>query len=242
MIFFVLTGGFIGTFSNLLIPLQIGARDMASPLINMLSYWFFFLAGAIMFASLFIDTGPAASGWTSYPPLSALPQATRGSLDGMTFWIVSMVFFIVSTLLGSLNYIVTVINLRTQGMLMRRLPLTVWAQSFTAILSLLTFPVLFSCLLLLFFDRTFFTNFFMTDIFIGGHALSYSGGSPILFQHLFWFLGHPEVYIVIFPAFGIFSEILPTTRANLFLDIRPMVSSIFLLLILSFIVWAYHSS
>ena len=234
MIFFVLTGGFIGTFSNLLTPLQIGARDMASPLINMLPYWFFFLAGAIMFASLFIDTGPAASGWTSYPPLSALPQATRGSLDGMTFWIVSMVFFIVSTLLGSLDYIVTVINLRTQGMLMRRLRLLYGRNVYCDFK-----PADFSCVFLFaapVFDRTFFTNFFMNDIFIGGHALSYSGGSPILFQHLFWFLGHPEVYIAIFPAFGIVSEVL-SINAQTYFWISGHGILHFLILILSFMVW-----
>lgn len=240
MIFFVLTGGFIGTFSNLLIPLQIGARDMASGFINMLSYWFFFISSVVMFCSLFVEAGPASSGWTSYPPLSALPQATQGAGLGMTLWIFSIFLFIISTLLGSLNYIVTVINLRTSGMWMKRLPLTVGAQFFTAILSLLSFPVLMACLLLLLCDRMLHSNFFLSEIYIGGAALSYVGGSPVLFQHLFWFLGHPEVYIAIFPAFGIVSEVISTNARKPIFGYPAMVASIFLILLLSFVVWAHH--
>ena len=141
IVFFVLTAGLSGTFSNLLIPLQVGARDMASPLLNMLSYWFFFLAGAIMFASLFLSTGPFSGGWTAYPPLSALSQASAGSGAGMTMWTVSLVFFVVSVLLGGINYVTTVLNLRTKGMTMWRLPLTIWAFFITAILGILSFPL-----------------------------------------------------------------------------------------------------
>ncbi|HEY8401863.1 MAG TPA: cbb3-type cytochrome c oxidase subunit I, partial [Cytophagaceae bacterium] len=202
MVFFVLTAGLSGTFSNFLIPLQIGARDMASGFLNMLSYWFFFASSVLMFISLFVETGPASGGWTIYPPLSALPQAVSGSGVGMTLWLVSMALFIVSTLLGGINYITTVINLRTKGMSFLRLPLTIWAFFITAIIGLLSFPVLFSAALLLIFDRSFGTSFFLSDIYINGEALIYEGGSPLLFQHLFWFLGHPEVYIVIIPALG----------------------------------------
>jgi cytochrome c oxidase subunit 1 len=146
MVFFVLTAGLSGTFSNLLIPLQIGARDMASGFLNMLSYWFFAASSVVMVSSLFVETGPASGGWTVYPPLSALPQAMPGSGAGMTLWLVSMTLFIAGSLLGSLNYIVTIINLRTKGMSMDRLPLTIWAFFVTAILGVLSFPVLLSAL------------------------------------------------------------------------------------------------
>jgi cytochrome c oxidase subunit 1 len=165
MVFFVLTAGLSGTFSNYLIPLQIGARDMASGFMNMLSYWFFFLSSAIMFISLFISTGPASGGWTIYPPLSALPQAMSGSGLGMTLWLVSMVFFIASTLLGGINYVTTVINLRTEGMTFTRLPLTIWAFFITAIIGILSFPVLVAAVLLLVFDRSFGTSFYLSDIY-----------------------------------------------------------------------------
>jgi cytochrome c oxidase subunit 1 len=208
MVFMVLTGGLSGTFSNLLIPYQIGARDMASGFLNMLSYWFFFLSSVFMLSAFFIETGPASGGWTVYPPLSALPQAMEGSKLGMTLWLVSMSLFIVSSLLGGLNYIVTILNLRTKGMSMTRLPLTIWAFLVTAILGVLSFPVLLSAALLLIFDRSFGTSFYLSDIYIGGQALEQTGGSPILYQHLFWFLGHPEVYIIILPALGLTSEII----------------------------------
>ena len=240
MVFFVLTAGLSGTFSNLLIPLQIGARDMASGFMNALSYWFFFLSSVIMVASLFVQSGPAAAGWTVYPPLSALPQAMPGSGAGMTLWLISMTFFIVSSLLGSLNYIVTVLNMRTKGMSMTRLPLTIWAFFVTAVLGTLSFPVLLSAALLLMFDRMFGTSFYLSDIFIGGEVLSYSGGSPVLFQHLFWFLGHPEVYIILLPALGISSEIIATNSRKPIFGYRAMVGSILAIAFLSFIVWGHH--
>lgn len=240
MVFFVLTLGFSGTFANFLIPLQIGARDMASPFLNMLSYWVFFTSSVIMFLSLFIETGPAGGGWTIYPPLSVLPQAVPGSGLGMTLWLVSMALFIISTLMGGLNYISTVINLRTRGMSFSKLPLTVWGLFMTAILGLLTFPVLFAAVLLLIFDRSFGTSFFLTDIYIGGEALSNMGGSPLLFQHLFWFLGHPEVYIAILPAFGIVSEIISTNARKPIFGYIAMVISMFVILVLSVLVWAHH--
>lgn len=240
LVFFVLTAGLSGTFSNLLIPLQIGARDMASPLLNMLSYWFFFLAGAVMFASLFLSTGPFSGGWTAYPPLSALPQASSGSGAGMTLWLVSMVFFIVSVLLGGINYITTVLNMRTKGMSMWRMPLTIWAFFITAILGLLSFPVLASAAFLLMFDRNLGTSFFLSEIFIGGEALEYAGGSPILYQHLFWFLGHPEVYIIILPAMGMVSEVMSVHARKPIFGYKAMVFSIMAIGFLSFIVWAHH--
>ncbi len=240
MVFFVLTAGLSGTFSNFLIPLQVGARDMASGFMNMLSYWFFFLSSIIMFASLFLETGPAAAGWTIYPPLSALPQAISGSGMGMTMWLVSMVFFIVSQLLGGVNYVTTVINLRTRGLSMSKLPLTIWAFFLTAILGILSFPVLLSAALLLVFDRSFGTSFFLSDIYIAGQALHNQGGSPVLFQHLFWFLGHPEVYIVIMPAMGMVSEILSTNSRKPIFGYRAMIGSLIGISLLSFVVWAHH--
>ena len=241
MVFFVLTGGLSGTFSNLLIPLQIGARDMASGFLNMLSYWFFFISSVLMLVSLFVETGPANAGWTIYPPLSALEGAISGSGMGMTLWLLSMTLFIVSSLLGSLNYIVTVLNLRTKGMKMTRLPLTIWAFFVTAIIGVLSFPVLVSGVVLLLMDRIFGTAFYLSDITLqSGEMLDATGGSPILFQHLFWFLGHPEVYIVLLPALGITSEIISTNARKPIFGYRAMIGSILAIAFLSFIVWGHH--
>ena len=240
MVFFLLTGGLSGTFSNILIPLQLGARDMATGFLNMLSYWFFLVSSLIMLYSLFISTGPAMAGWTIYPPLSALPQAMSGSGTGMTLWLLSMAIFIAGSLIGSLNYIVTVINLRTQGMTMTRMPLTIWAFFVTAILGVLSFPVLLSAALLLMMDRLAGTSFFLSDIIVGGEMLANHGGSPILFQHLFWFLGHPEVYIVLLPALGLSSEIIATNSRKPIFGYKAMIGSILAIGFLSFIVWGHH--
>ena len=240
MVFFLLTAGLSGTFANFLIPLQIGARDMASGFLNMLSYWFFFLSSCIMFGSIFIETGPASGGWTIYPPLSALPEAMPGSGLGMTLWLLSMTLFVVSSLLGGLNYVVTIINLRTKGMSMLRLPLSIWALFVTAILGVLSFPVLVSAVLLLMADRLLGTSFYLSDIFINGQVLDYHGGSPILYEHLFWFLGHPEVYIVLLPALGLSSEIIATNSRKPIFGYRAMVGSILAIGFLSFIVWGHH--
>ena len=240
LVFFVLTAGLSGTFSNLLIPLQLGARDMASPLLNMMSYWFFFLAGLVMFISLFISTGPFSGGWVAYPPLSALPQASSGSGAGMTLWTFSLILFVVSVLLGGINYITTVLNLRTKGMSMWRMPLTIWAFFVTAILGLLSFPVLFSAFMLMIFDRSMGTSFYLSEIFIGGAPLDNVGGSPILYQHLFWFLGHPEVYIIILPAMGLVSEVMSVHARKPIFGYKAMVFSIMAIGFLSFIVWAHH--
>ena len=227
LIFFVLTAGLSGTFANLLIPLQIGARDMASPFLNMLSYWIFFLASVVMVSSLFVQTGPASGGWTVYPPLSALGDAMDGSKIGMDLWLISMALFIVSQLLAGLNYVTTILNLRTKGMSMTRLPLTIWALLFTAILGILSFPVLLSAAILLLFDRNLGTSFFLSDIVVAGKILPNEGGSAILYQHLFWFLGHPEVYIIILPSMGIVSEILSVNSRKPIFGYLAMVGSLF---------------
>ena len=240
MVFFLLTGGLSGTFSNMLIPLQLGARDMASGFLNMLSYWFFFISSLLMLVSLFVESGPAMAGWTIYPPLSALPQAVSGSGLGMTLWLFSMTIFIASSLIGSLNYIVTVINLRTQGMSMTRMPLTIWAFFVTAILGVLSFPVLLSAALLLVMDRLAGTSFYLSDIIVGGEMLANHGGSPLLYQHLFWFLGHPEVYIVLLPALGLSSEIIATNARKPIFGYKAMIGSILAIGFLSFIVWGHH--
>jgi cytochrome c oxidase subunit 1 len=241
LVFCVLTAGLSGTFANFLIPLQIGARDMASPFMNMLSYWFFFAASIVMLSSLFVETGPFSGGWTAYPPLSALGDASPGSKSGMDLWIISMALFVVSSLLGGLNYIATVLNMRTKGMSMTRLPLTIWALFFTAILGVLSFPVLLSGFILLIFDRNFGTSFYLSDIFINGvGALPNEGGSAILFQHLFWFLGHPEVYIILLPAMGMVSEIMSVNSRKPIFGYMAMVGSLFAIAILAFLVWAHH--
>ena len=240
LVFWVLTAGLSGTFANFLIPLQIGARDMASGFINMLSYWFFFAATIVLLISLFVETGPASAGWTVYPPLSALPEAIPGSGLGQDLWLIAMTLFIVSSLLGGLNYIVTILNLRTKGMSMSRLPLTIWAIFITAIIGVLSFPVLLSCSLLLVFDRSFGTSFYLSDIIIGGEALHHTGGSPILFEHLFWFLGHPEVYIILLPALGIVSEVMSVNSRKPIFGYKAMVGALIAIAFLSFIVWGHH--
>jgi cytochrome c oxidase subunit I len=240
LVFFVLTAGLSGTFANLLIPLQIGARDMASPFLNMLSYWFFFMASIVMISSLFVTTGPAAGGWTMYPPLSALHDAGDGSKIGTDLWLISMALFIVSSLLGGLNYITTILNMRTKGMTMTRMPLTMWAMFFTAVLGVLSFPVLLSGAILLLFDRNLGTSFYLSDIYVAGKILPNEGGSAILFQHLFWFLGHPEVYIILLPAMGMVSEILSVNSRKPIFGYMAMVGSLFAICILAFLVWAHH--
>ena len=240
LVFFVLTAGLSGTFSNFLIPLQVGARDMASPFLNMLSYWFFFAASIVMFSSLFVQTGPASGGWTIYPPLSALGEASDGSKIGVDLWLISMSLFIINALLGGLNYITTVLNMRTKGMSMTRMPLTMWAFFFTAVLGVLSFPVLLSGCILLLFDRNLGTSFYLSDIVINGKILPNEGGSPILFQHLFWFLGHPEVYIIILPAMGIASEVMSINSRKPIFGYMAMVGSLFAITALAFLVWAHH--
>lgn len=240
MVFFVLTAGLSGTFSNLLIPYQIGARDMASPLMNMLSYWLFFVASVIMVASFFVESGPASAGWTIYPPLSAVPTAIAGSATGMTLWLVSMVLFVASQLIGGINYVSTILNMRTKGMDLWKMPLTIWAFFLTAIVGMLSFPVLVSAVVLLIFDRAAGTSFYLSDLVVQGQILPNEGGSPILFQHLFWFLGHPEVYIVVMPALGLTSEVISTNSRKPIFGYHAMVYSLIGITVLSFIVWGHH--
>jgi cytochrome c oxidase subunit 1 len=240
MVFFVLTAGLSGTFANLLIPLQVGARDMASPFVNMLSYWFFLMACIIMLSSFFVQKGPASGGWTIYPPLSALPKAMSGSAEGMTLWLISMVSFVASSLMGGINYVSTVLNMRTKGMDLWKMPLTIWALFLTAILGVLSFPVLVAGIVLLIFDRSFGTSFYLSDIVLNGQVQPYVGGSPILFEHLFWFLGHPEVYIVIMPAMGISSEVIAVNSRKPIFGYHAMVYSLIGITLLSFIVWGHH--
>ncbi len=241
MVFYVLTAGLSGTFSNLLIPLQLGARDMASPFMNMLSYWFFLASSVVLLISVGVETGPASGGWTVYPPLSALEKAMPGSGLGMTLWLVAIALFIISALLGGINYISTVLNQRTKGMSMNRMPLTIWAFFFTAILGLLSFPVLLGAALFLIFDRSFGTSFYLSDIFLEGvGALENVGGSPVLYQHLFWFLGHPEVYIILMPALGITSEVISTNARKPIFGYTAMIISLMGISVLSFIVWGHH--
>ena len=240
LVFFVLTAGLSGTFSNFLIPLQVGARDMASPFMNMLSYWFFFMASIVMLASFFLSTGPASGGWTMYPPLSGTPEIGMGAKAGTDLWITSMALFIVSLTLGALNYITTIINMRARGMNMWRMPLTIWAFLVTAIIGVLAFPPLFGAAILLFFDRAFETSFFLNDVMVGGELLLHTGGSPILYQHLFWFLGHPEVYIIIIPAMGLVSEVTSVHSRKPIFGYRAMVYSILAIMVLSFLVWGHH--
>ncbi|MBI3718190.1 MAG: cbb3-type cytochrome c oxidase subunit I [Sphingobacteriales bacterium] len=242
LVFFVLTAGLSGTFSNLLIPLQCGARDMASPFLNMLSYWFFFAASIVMISSFFVETGAASGGWTSYPPLSAIGDFSEGSKAGMDCWLISMALFIVSSLLGGLNYIATILNMRTKGLSMTKLPLTIWAFFFTAVLGVLSFPVLLSGAILLLFDRHLGTSFYLSDVFVSKTqtALPNEGGSAILYQHLFWFLGHPEVYIILLPAMGMASEIISTNSRKPIFGYMAMVGSLFAICILAFLVWAHH--
>ncbi len=241
MVFFVLTTALSGGFGNFLIPLTIGARDMAFPFLNMMSYWLYPPAIVILLISFLVTGGAAAAGWTAYPPLSALRNAVPGSLWGQTLWLVSLALLIVGFLFGSLNYITTVFNLRARGMTMSRLPLVTWAQFLTAILMLLSFPVLFAAVIMLLFDRHLGTSFFIpSGLVVGSQLVTHQGGNPILWQHLFWFLGHPEVYVLILPPMGIVSEILSNNSRKPIFGYTFMVGSLSAITFLSFLVWGHH--
>jgi len=241
MIFFVLTPALLGGFANFLIPLKIGARDMAFPFVNMLSYWVFALSIVPLLASFFVPGGPLNAGWTSYPPLSALPQAAPGSGPGQTLWLVSIAIFCVSSLLGSLNYITTILVLRTRGMSLMRMPLTVWGIFVAAVLALLSFPVLMAAGILLLFDRLAGTSFFVpAGLVVGGQVVQHTGGNPLLWQHLFWFFGHPEVYIVILPPMGIVSDVIANFARKPVFGYPAMVASMLAIGVLSFLVWGHH--
>ena len=241
MIFFVLTTLLTGGFGNFLIPLMIGARDMAFPFLNMLSYWLYPPAIIILLASFFVSGGAAGGGWTAYPPLSALPGAAPGSGLGQTLWLISLALLILAFLFGSLNYITTILQLRARGLSMMRLPLTIWGLFVTAILSLLAFPVLLAAAIMLLFDRIGGTSFFVpAGLLIGSVPVDHRGGNPLLWQHLFWFLGHPEVYVLILPPMGMISDILANNARKPIFGYRFMVGSIVAIAFLSFLVWGHH--
>jgi cytochrome c oxidase subunit 1 len=239
MVVYLLTALFLGGFGNYLIPLMIGARDMVFPYVNMLSFWTYLLSVLVLVASFFAPGGPVGAGWTLYPPQAILP-GTPGQEWGIILMIVSLVIFIVAFTMGGLNYVTTVLQGRTRGMTMMRLPLSVWGIFVAAILGLLAFPALFVGGVMMLLDKLLTTSFFMPDIISMGEQLGYGGGSPLLFQHLFWFFGHPEVYIVALPAFGIVSDLISThARKNIF-GYRMMVWAILAIGVLSFVVWAHH--
>ena len=241
MVFFVVSFALVSGFGNYLIPLQIGARDMAFPFLNMLSYWIAVPACLIMLASFFVEGGAAAAGWTSYPPLSAVKQAIPGSGLGQTLWLLGMAFFIISFTMGGLNFVTTILNLRAKGMSMMRLPMTIWTLLIASILGLLAFPPLTAAAILLLFDRDFGTSFFLpSGLFFGNKLLPHAGGTPLLWQHLFWFLGHPEVYVLLLPALGVTLEILPVFTRKPIFGYRMTVYSLYAMAFLSMIVWGHH--
>ncbi len=241
MVFFVISFCLVSGFGNFIIPLQVGARDMAYPFLNMLSYWIIVPASLLMLASFFVPDGAAAAGWTSYPPLSALPEALPGSGMGQTLWLLAMALFIVSFTMGSLNFITTILNLRTRGMSMMRMPMTVWTLLISAILGLLAFPALTAAAIMLLLDRLGGTSFFLpAGLVLGGRVLSTEGGTPLLFQHLFWFLGHPEVYVLALPALGIAFDVVATMGRRPVFGYRTSVVSLLVIAFLSMIVWGHH--
>ena len=239
MVIYLLTALFLGGFGNYLIPLMVGARDMVFPYVNMMSYWIYLFAVLLLVASFFVPGGPTGAGWTLYPP-QAILDGTPGSTWGIILMLVSLAFFIIGFTMGGLNYVVTVLQARTRGMTMMRLPLTIWGIFMATILALLAFPALFVSAIMMTLDLTLGTSFFMPAMVSKGQQLDHAGGSPILFQHLFWFFGHPEVYIVALPAFGIVSDLISVhARKNIF-GYRMMVWAILIIGGLSFIVWAHH--
>ncbi|HEY0422322.1 MAG TPA: cbb3-type cytochrome c oxidase subunit I [Rhodopila sp.] len=239
MVIYLLTALFLGGFGNYLIPLMVGARDMAFPYVNMLSYWIYLLAVLVLVASFFSPGGPTGAGWTLYPP-QAILSGTPGHEWGIILMLASLILFIIGFTMGGLNYVVTVLQCRTRGMTLMRLPLTVWGIVTATVMALLAFPALFVGCVMMTLDRLLGTSFFMPSMVELGEHLKYSGGSPILFQHLFWFFGHPEVYIVALPAFGIVSDLISThARKNIF-GYRMMVWAIVIIGALSFVVWAHH--
>ena len=239
MVIFLLTALFLGGFGNYLIPLMIGSRDMVFPFMNMLSYWVYLLSVIILLSSFFVPGGPTGAGWTLYPPQSILP-GTPGTDWGIMLMIGSLAVFIVAFTMGGLNYVTTILQARARGMTLMRMPLSLWGIFVATILGLLAFPALFVSAVMMTLDKALGTSFFMPAILSMGEQLDHAGGSPVLFQHLFWFFGHPEVYIVALPAFGLVSDLLSThARKNIF-GYRMMVWAILAIGGLSFIVWAHH--
>ncbi|MBK5256934.1 MAG: cbb3-type cytochrome c oxidase subunit I [Vicinamibacteria bacterium] len=241
MIFFVLSAALIGGFGNYLIPLQVGAKDMAFPRLNALSYWIYAVSSVIMLSSFVVPSGPAASGWTAYPPLSALKGAIPGSNLGQDLWLVAMALFIVSFTLGGLNFLATILALRKPELSMMDLPLFTWSMLFVAILGLLAFPSLTAASVMLLLDRHAGTSFFIPmGLVLSGDPVPGGGGSPILWQHLFWFLGHPEVYILMLPSLGITSDLFTVFTGRRVFGYRSMVIAMALISGMSFLVWGHH--
>lgn len=239
MVIYLLTALFLGGFGNYLIPLMVGARDMVFPFVNMLSYWFYLLSVIILVASFFVPGGPTGAGWTLYPP-QAITAGTPGTEWGIILMLVSLIVFIIAATMGGLNYVTTVIQARTYGMSLFRMPLSVWGIFMATVLALLAFPALFVSGIMMLLDRVIGTSFFMPEMISMGQQTDYDGGSPILFQHLFWFFGHPEVYIVALPAFGIVSDLLSVHARKKIFGYKMMVWAIVAIGVLSFIVWAHH--
>jgi cytochrome c oxidase subunit 1 len=239
MVVYMLTALLLGGFGNYMVPLMIGARDMVFPFLNMLSFWFYLLSVVILMASFFVGGGPTGAGWTLYPPQATL-AGTPGSDMGIVLMLLSLFVFIVAFTMGGLNYVTTILQYRTRGMTLMRLPLTIWGIFVATVLGLFAFPALLVSAIMMLFDTLLGTSFFMPAIIESGTPMDYDGGSPILFQHLFWFFGHPEVYIVALPAFGLVSDVISThARKNIF-GYRMMVWAIIAIGGLSFIVWAHH--
>lgn len=239
MVIYLLTALLLGGFGNYLIPLMVGARDMVFPFLNMLSFWFYLLSVVVLMASFFVPGGATGAGWTLYPP-QAILEGTPGSDWGIVLMLISLTIFIIAFTMGGLNYVTTVLQARARGMSLMRMPLTIWGIFVATILGLLAFPALLVSAIMMLLDKVVGTSFFMPALVSMGEQLSYSGGSPILFQHLFWFFGHPEVYIVALPAFGMVSDVLAVhARKNIF-GYRMMVWAIVAIGGLSFIVWAHH--
>lgn len=239
MVIYLLTALFLGGFGNYLIPLMVGARDMVFPYLNMLSVWVYLLSVVVLIASFFVPGGPTGAGWTLYPPQAVLP-GTPGYDGGIVLMLVSLLIFIVATTMGGLNYVTTVLQARTRGMTLLRMPLSVWGIFVATILALLAFPALFVSGVMMLLDKTLGTSFFMPALVSMGQATAYQGGSPLLFQHLFWFFGHPEVYIVALPAFGIVSDLISVHARKSIFGYRTMVWAIVVIGGLSFVVWAHH--
>ncbi|CTQ53163.1 Alternative cytochrome c oxidase subunit 1 [Roseibium album] len=240
MVIYLLTALFLGGFGNYLIPLMIGARDMAFPYVNMLSFWIYFLAVLVLVSSFFSPGGPTGAGWTLYPPQAIMSGTPGGQDAGILLMLISLVLFIIGFTMGGLNYVVTVLQCRARGMTLMRMPLTIWAIFTATVMALLAFPALFVAGVMMLFDRLLGSSFFMPALVELGERLEYGGGSPILFQHLFWFFGHPEVYIVALPAFGIVSDLISVHARKTIFGYRMMVWAIVIIGALSFIVWAHH--
>ncbi len=240
MVFFVLTTAPQGGFGNYFLPIQIGAPDMAFPVLNMLSFWTTFVGFIVILAAFFVTGGAPLHGWTGYAPLSALPSAGPGEQLGADLWITSIAIFCVASLMGALNFITTTLDLRAKGMTLMRMPLTVWSWFITAILGLLAFGVLLSAGILLLMDRNLGTSFYVPLVVVNGQIMGHKGGSPLLWQHLFWFFGHPEVYIAILPGMGVASQVLSTFSRKPIFGYRAMVYAMLSIGFFGFMVWGHH--